>query len=354
MSLRMRLALASAVVVAGVVAVLGGVVFSAYSSRISSGSDGNLKEFLTVFIIAGASAILLAVVFGWLGARSASRRLTGLSSQLGGLAAGRDDLSVRVPVPAGKTEMAELSQALNASLARIDATSRNLQAALGDQRRFLAEASRRLRAPLTSMATGLQVLRRRPDMSDTERDTAIERTLGDIQAMTQLVDGLDLLARMGSTENLRREAFEWGPLLENAITAGRRLCAPRPIGIDVSPSLQAGLGDPEAIQELVRILFTNVAVHTPQTSTVTFSAGSTTWRGADADELTVADDGPGVPTATRERMFEPFVTGGPGRSAGLGLAVARAIATSLGGAIEAGPNSPRGLRVRVVLPRAPV
>lgn len=342
------MALASGIVVAAVVAALGGVVFATYSSELGSGGGGNLRTFLTVFVVAGASAILLAVVFGWLGARSASKRLTGLSSQLGNLQAGRGDLSARVPVPPGHTEMAELSQSLNASLARIEETSTHLQGALGEQRRFLAEATRRLRSPLTSTATSLQVLRRRPDMSEGERNTAVDRALNDLEAMTKLVDGLDLLARMGSGHGLKQEVFAWRPLIESAITEGRRICSPRPIAIDVSSAHATGYGDPEALEELLRALFANVAEHTPETATVTFKAGPSP--NGQGDELVISDDGPGASNAVRETMFEPFVAGGSSRSAGLGLAVARAIAVAQGGSIEAAPSSPRGLEIRVVLP----
>jgi signal transduction histidine kinase len=72
--------------------------------------------------------------------------------------------------------------------------------------------------------------------------------------------------------------------------------------------------------------------------------------------LEVADDGPGVPAAERERIFEKFVRGpgaGP-RGVGLGLAICRAAARAHGGdAVAVGGDGDRGLVVRVMLPYQP-
>jgi signal transduction histidine kinase len=74
--------------------------------------------------------------------------------------------------------------------------------------------------------------------------------------------------------------------------------------------------------------------------------------GSDAFELVLADDGPGIPDAIRERLFEPFVTQGKKSGTGLGLAVARRFVEDHGGSVELLPNAP-GARFRLVLPLSP-
>lgn len=345
MSLRVRLAIAAAVAVGAVVAAFGGVVFATYWSRINAGADSQLRDFLTVFVIAAVGAIALGILLGWLAGRAATRRITRLAAAMGGIGAG--DLGRRVEVPRGRSEMVELSEALNASLERIQATSRDLATASSGQRRFLAEASRGLRAPLAALAASLNAIGR-PDMLVEDRRIAIERSLADLDSMTRMVDGLELLGRIESI-SVAADPIEWGPLLELAVTRGRQLCAPRPVAVDISGELTAGRGDPALLQELFRLIFANIALHTPDTTTVFFAASPSP--AGDRNEITVADDGPGIPPDLRAAAFDPFVSGNPGRSPGLGLAVARGIVKAHGGTIEAEPNTPRGLRMRILLPR---
>ncbi len=66
-------------------------------------------------------------------------------------------------------------------------------------------------------------------------------------------------------------------------------------------------------------------------------------------EIEVADDGPGIPEAIRDRLFEPFAAGRPGGS-GLGLAICREILRAHGGEVELVETGPGGTRFRLILP----
>ena len=65
--------------------------------------------------------------------------------------------------------------------------------------------------------------------------------------------------------------------------------------------------------------------------------------------VTVADDGPGIPTAEREKLFLPYYST-KGRGSGLGLAIVRRIVAEHGGSIEVTDNAPRGTRFAIELP----
>jgi signal transduction histidine kinase len=69
--------------------------------------------------------------------------------------------------------------------------------------------------------------------------------------------------------------------------------------------------------------------------------------------ISVSDEGPGIPAAERERVFERFHSSDPARSAGnagLGLAICRWIVEMHGGTIKATPAHPHGCRMVVALP----
>jgi signal transduction histidine kinase len=119
----------------------------------------------------------------------------------------------------------------------------------------------------------------------------------------------------------------------------------------ITPGLSAGFGDTTALHELMRVLFANIATHTPETTSVTFTIGPTP--DLKSFEVTLSDTGPGVFADAHEKLFDPFQGRAPRGSSGLGLAIARAIALSHGGTISAAPTQPRGLTITIVIPRPP-
>ena len=111
--------------------------------------------------------------------------------------------------------------------------------------------------------------------------------------------------------------------------------------------------DPDRFKQLLLILLDNALRYSPPGTPVEVTCVS-----RDHDlVLEVADRGPGVPAELRERVFERFSRlgrdlAGPDAGAGLGLPIARWIATAHGGSISLHDNGP-GLRVRVVVPGSP-
>ena len=109
-------------------------------------------------------------------------------------------------------------------------------------------------------------------------------------------------------------------------------------------------GDPAALDRLVANLVDNAVRHAATTVAVAVQeddAGTVT--------LTVDDDGPGVPPADRERVFERFVRLDEARSrdaggSGLGLAIVRAVAEDQGATVDVDDRPGGGARFRVVFP----
>ena len=120
---------------------------------------------------------------------------------------------------------------------------------------------------------------------------------------------------------------------------------------DVPPGKPISI-DAHALQQVLVNLIQNAAQALSDGGTITVSAKPVA--GGIATQLSVADDGPGIPPADRTRVFDPFfTTKAPGAGTGLGLAVCKHLVATAGGSIEVGegPNG-RGADFRIVIPNA--
>ncbi len=251
------------------------------------------------------------------------------------------DLHRRLPVPEPRDEVRALAESLNEMLAR-------LEDAMARQRRFVADASHELKSPLAALQTMIDVALDDPDPG--AREAARLDLAGEVERMERLVSGLLVLA--GSDEG-RSPARQVEVDLDQV--AGREAsAAARRTGVAVDASAiepARVLGDPDRLARLVRNLLDNAARHAAGQVWVALASS------AGEAVLTVSDDGPGIPPELRERVFERFVRLDEGRSrdaggAGLGLAVARAIARHHGGDVAAAEPRRGGATFEVRLPAA--
>ncbi len=356
MSLRARFTIAAAVVVALVIVGFVIAVDAGYASRLRR--DGITEEHIStavgeltrILIGVGLLGLGLAGALAWLVAGSAIAPVTALITAVESVA-NDGNLATRVPSGDPRDEIGRLSSAFNSSLARIEVMYQALEAVIIKQRRFVADASHELRTPLTTVSSCLEMIHHYPEMPEPQRTTVLDDALHEAQQMARLVDDLLTLASMDSGERLQRAPFDWSALLEPAVNDARRDAAPRAVKADIANDLGTGVGDVRALQQLITILVGNVTAHTPPGTTITIAAQHATAPAAGV-ELTISDDGPGVPEAMRESIFERFVRVDPARhgdATGLGLAIARAIVANHGGTISANPVEPHGLRVTAVI-----
>jgi signal transduction histidine kinase len=249
-----------------------------------------------------------------------------------------------LPVPASHDEIHRLAVTLNDMLARLDA-------ARVRQRAFVADAAHELRSPLANMRTQLEVaqhLGARTDWPEVGRDL-----LTDTQRLARLVDDLLLLARADDARAKERgiEPIELGALLR---AVAQRFPSP-PVSVADGPALWIE-GEPEALRRVLANLVDNAVRHAR--SSVVLAAT----RDGPHQLVTVADDGPGIPAADRERVFERFTRLDDARArdaggAGLGLAIVRELVRRHGGTVRltgpAADGDTAGLRAEVRLPAAP-
>ena len=245
------------------------------------------------------------------------------------------DPARRLPVPAAEDEVRRLAETLNGMLDRLEAGGAR-------QRAFVADAAHELRSPLAAVRTTLEVALVHPDPDGAE--PALRTALEETVRMGRLVGDLLLLARLDASARRPTAPVDLADVVREVVV---REVAPE-AELDVVPALV--LGDRDALGRVVRNLVENAHRHATSAVRVTLTAG-------DRVELLVDDDGPGIPAAERERVFDRFHRLDSPRSrdaggAGLGLAIVRELVTSMGGTVVAEQSPAGGARLRVRLPHA--
>ncbi|GEA89943.1 ATP-binding protein [Cellulomonas cellasea] len=203
---------------------------------------------------------------------------------------------------------------------------------LAAERQFAADASHQLRTPLTALSMRLEEITLATEEEAVREEARI--SLEQVERLVTVVD--DLLTRSrraqgGTTEAVRlldvvhQQEEEWAP----AFTAAKRRLV-----VEVGPDVRV-LATPGALAQVVATLIENSLKHGDGTTTVrSRSSGGP----SGAVVVEVADEGEGVPDELAPRIFEREVTSGKGT--GLGLALARDLASADGGWLELAQRRP--------------
>ncbi|RSN13528.1 two-component sensor histidine kinase [Streptomyces sp. WAC 05977] len=304
-----------------------------YGAAVVDESGQAALDAVRVTLLVGVPVIALLIgAVAWLAVRRSLRPVEAIRSEVAAI--GAHDLSRRVPAPDSADEIAKLAETMNTMLARLDT-------AVTRQSRFTSDASHELRTPLASLRTQLEVLLAHPDRLDW-RD-ACRNALLDITRLQDLVGDLVLLGKLDNAEPERTTPVRLSEVVESCLSGRQGVRA----GIDGDPMV---LGDRGRLERLLRNLVDNAQRHTRTGVEVRVST---------VDEFAVVeviDDGPGIPAADRERVFDRFVRLDDGRArddggAGLGLAIVAEIAHAHGGTVEIADHD-GGARLVVRLPLA--
>ncbi|WP_431912595.1 sensor histidine kinase [Nonomuraea jabiensis] len=290
-------------------------------------------------IVAAQTAVLTAGV-GWIAWEVTGRVLRPMEAVRSQLATiTLNHLSDRIAEPEGDDEIARLVHTLNQTLLR-------LERATYEQRRFVADASHELRTPLAGLRVKLEEAQMYPQGRDV--DGLLAETLGDVDRLQAIMGDLLMLAGLGSSASTTREKVDLAELTRTEL--GRR--ADR---IPPRASLAEGVTVEGVSSQLTRVLtnlLDNAQRHAREQVEVEVRRDGT------QAVMAVRDDGPGVPEADRERVFERFTRLDTARSrghggTGLGLAIASDVVRSHGGTIAVLDSPYGGACFEVRLPLAP-
>ncbi len=236
-------------------------------------------------------------------------------------------------------EIAPLVDAFNGLLGR-------LAAAFDAQRGFVADAAHELRSPLTALKLQLGLLR--GAAPGEEQDAAIQRLRGGVDRAAHLVEQLLALARAEPGAPAAELPLDLGELARQAVADVQPLAERAGVAIALTaPDPLPLRGDPQSLRAALRNLVDNAVKFGARTVQVSALRGP-----GGAPLLRVDDDGPGIPPAAREHVFDRFQRGEDAsvEGSGLGLAIVRAATRRQGADVQLGTAPLGGLRAEIRWP----
>ncbi len=334
--------------------VLRGEAYEAAQRMVSDGDLFRLSAW------AVGISLTFGLVFGLIIFRLMTRRLEYLSGLVerfdvpdGEQALPYEPKSIQQP-----DEIDRLGLKFDRMARRIAQQVEQLREQDAQRRQLVANVSHDLRTPLTSMRGYLESLKIKGDtLSDAQRGEFLRIALDQGERLSRLIDELFELAALDAREKEPQpEPFAPAELLYDVARKHHPAANVHDIGIEVDVDISRlpafVVGDLAMTERVLDNLIDNAVAHSPHGGQIQLRAS------ADDTHLqiTVADNGPGIPAGEKAHLFEPFSRGN-GREAkghaGIGLAIARRIMELQGGRIVVRDGEPHGAEFVVLLPLTP-
>jgi two-component system, OmpR family, sensor kinase len=280
--------------------------------------DGH-SEAARPIVFGGLIALVLALVIGLYFAHLVAARIKRIDEAARKVADG--DFATRIPVDSSG-QLGQLARTFNEMQRRLS----ELDSA---RKQFIANASHELRTPIFSLGGFIELLeeeepspQERAEFMRTMRQQVdrLTKLTSDLLNLSQLdAGGIELdLGNVDLSALAREVAREFGLRADRHGSRLELRTPERPV---------IAFADPERVRQIIRILLDNAFTHTPEGVSVTV----TTYFVNSRAELTVSDDGPGIPQRVQKRLFERFYTANSSGGSGLGLAIAREVSQRMEG-----------------------
>ena len=285
--------------------------------------QANVQLIRSRILAAGALALVLAAIGGYLVARALTARIKRLESAARKVAAGDFSNPIQADNDDELGQLAAAFDDMQRQLARLDTA----------RKQFIASASHELRTPIFSLGGFLELLEDE-ELDEETRAQFLAQLRGQVARMRKLATELLDLSRLESGAlELRPEPTDVGQLAREVVGEFAPAITAHDAELQVRTSSQPIEieCDPERVAQVMRILLDNALVHTPAGTSIVVSAA----RDDGHVTLEVADSGLGIRHNTMPHIFEPFFTSADGaRGAGLGLAIARELAGQMRGELS--------------------
>ncbi len=326
-----------------------------------SGMESTLSKVEIAELVAFSAALVLTGLLGTGLVRLSLRPLRRVAATAARvtelpLASGEVTLAERVPGTDPRTEVGQVAVAFNRMLGHVESALGRRAASEARLRRFAADASHELRTPLAAIRGYAELALRAPDTDRAATEHALHRVASESARMSVLVDELLLLAQLDAGRPLACQPVDLTRLAIDATSDAQAASGDHHWLLDLPPDPVTVPGDEHRLHQVLANLMSNAARHTPAGTIVTITLA--TGQAPATIELSVTDDGPGIPPALQPALFGRFVRGdssrtrgpGPAPSTGLGLAIAHAVTTAHGGTITL-HSKPGHTRFTITLPR---
>ena len=324
--------------------------------------ERTLSGLLRIELLALVIGLLIASLAAWLLVTRSLRPLSAIAAAADRIAHDGSEhdptqpLAAMVPGADGPSEVAQVSGALSAMLARITELFQRQHETEAQLRRLVGDASHELRTPITAMRGHAELIAKEHARMDAEQlERSSTRIAATAQHLGHLVDQLLDLARLDERFGTDVTDIDLRQIAAAAVDDARAADAEHPL-ITLTDGPPVPLrGDATAVRQLLDNLLANERAHTPAGTSVQVAIDADT-AGAESARITVSDDGPGMPAEDMQRATDRFWRGSNTRAgsassgAGLGLAIVASIAEAHRGSVRLSrPATGSGLVITVEL-----
>jgi signal transduction histidine kinase len=352
MTIRTRLTLWYAGIMFVSLLVMGVLVYHEFApephadGELKSNEDaGDLQEVLRIIFWCGVPAGLLAFGGGWWLMRKALSPVATLTHTAARI--NENNLNERIPRTQNGDEFDRLTEVFNSMLARLDESFARI-------REFTLHASHELKTPLTVLRGETETALRDENISVVERERANSQ-LEELRRLTQIVDGLTLLAKADAGQvALALETMRLDELVRDAFADLQILAEPQQIKVELEACQEISLlGDRHRLRQLLLNLADNAVKYNQPQGRVTMSLRRT----SGLAEFKITNTGAGIPPEVLPRVFDRFFRGDSAHGSavegcGLGLSIAQWIVAAHAGKIQIASVPAQSTIVTVQLPTA--
>ena len=300
------------------VGVCLGTILVIYLSAVTVGGVAAVKVQI---LIGGLIALLIATAVGVYYAQAASRNIERLQEAARKVADGNFETKIPVAAAGQLGQLARTFNEMQRRLAELDSA----------RKQFIANASHELRTPIFSLGGFVELLDEE-DPSPEERAEFVRTMRQQIARLTKLTaDLLDLSQLDAGAIVMHPRGVDLGAVAREVTREFGARADLRGSRLELRTPDQPAIahGDPDRVRQIIRILLDNALSHTPEGTNVTVTTYSANRRA----EVTVSDEGPGIPQRVQSRIFERFYTADSAGGSGLGLAIASELAQRMQGRI---------------------
>jgi len=307
-------------VISVAIAVGTAAVIYAYAVWIG-GSASGLGAVKGQILVGALIAIAIAAFVGLYYAQMAARNVSHLQDAARKVADGNFETKIPVAAAGNLGQLARSFNEMQRRLAELDSA----------RKQFIANASHELRTPIFSLGGFVELLEEE-DPSPEEREEFVRTMRQQIDRLTKLTaDLLDLSQLDAGAMVMRAGDIDLGALAREVTREFGARAELRGSRLELRTPERPAIahGDPDRVRQIIRILLDNALTHTPEGTKVTVTTYSVNRRA----ELTVSDEGAGIPQRVQNRIFERFYTADKAGGSGLGLAIASELAQRMAGRI---------------------